>query len=137
MLGTAALVLLAFGMQIGLTGIWSLSNATPVIALLMLRMVPDSLARPVVVAQVQPLLADGTRATYLSLQSFCGRMLFALSLLVFSTGASGEGKLVYDEIQGILGAYLIIGAVAWTALALTAGALPRRLPGRSSDLKDG
>lgn len=122
-IGVGPILLLAIGMQVWLIGMLALSNHIAVIALLVLRMVPDGLSRPFILARIQPLLADRRRATYLSLQSFCGRLALAGSLMVFAAGASDASAMPYAEIQAILLWYVIAGVIAVGALALTARAL--------------
>ncbi|MEM7498906.1 MAG: MFS transporter [Pseudomonadota bacterium] len=115
-----AILLLAFGMQIALAGTLALTNDAIAIALLFLRMVPDALSRPFILARIQPMLASESRATYLSLQSFGGRLLFAGSLFLASMASSGEGEMRYAEIQGVLAAYTVVGLAALLVLMLTA-----------------
>ena len=119
-IGLAAILLLAFGMQIGLIAALSWSNNVFVIALLFLRMVPDSLSRPFIQARIQPLLKDGTRATYLSVQSLAGRLLFAGTLALAAGQSSDVGAMPYAQMQGILAAYVVVGLVMFTALMATA-----------------
>ncbi|MEI4196343.1 MFS transporter [Roseovarius sp. E0-M6] len=118
-LSLGSMLLLAFGMQIALTGALALSNAPIVIALLFLRMVPDALSKPFILARIQPALASASRATYISLQSFFARILFAVSLYLASGYGSGTGSLSYPQMQTILAAYALTGLGIWTGLALT------------------
>ena len=119
-LGLAAILLLAFGMQIGLAGVLALSNAAWVIGILFLRMVPDALSRPFIIARIQPLLADQGRATFLSVKSLTGRLLFAGSLALAAGSAGGTDALPYDDIQRILGWYVLAGTVLLAALWIAA-----------------
>ena len=119
-IGLGGLVLTALSMQIGLIGVLALTNHPLAIAFLLLRMVPDSLARPFILASIQPILSDRYRATYLSFQSFSGRMILAATLITFSLGATGEGQLSYPEIRGIMTWYLAAGLVLLAGLAATA-----------------
>lgn len=130
-IGLPAILLLAFGMQVGLAGLLALSNAPWAIALLFLRMVPNSLSQPFVTARIQPLLSDDSRATYMSVQSFCARLLFAISLFFASQGASGTGEMAYSEVSRLLVWYTMAGIVIWLLLAATV----RRagVAGRNSD----
>jgi hypothetical protein len=82
--------------------------------------VPDSLARPYILARIHPLLADDTRATYLSVQSFCGRLLFATTLYLSSLAATDGSELAYPEIQTILSWYAAGGLLLLAGLIITA-----------------
>lgn len=119
-LGLPLLLLFAFGLQISLIGALATSTSTLVIGVLLLRIVPDSLANPFILARIQPLLQDGTRATYLSLKSLGGKVLFAATLMFAATSASNAGLLPADDLQRILGWYTIGGLVCITTLAITA-----------------
>ena len=100
--------------------IHQLSGSIFVVALLLLRMVPDSFSRPFILARTQPLLSDESRATYLSIKSLAGRLFFAATLWVASTKASDVGAMPHSEIRTILSAYAAFGCVALIALALAA-----------------
>ncbi|GFE64134.1 MFS transporter [Litoreibacter roseus] len=119
-MGLPAILLLAFGLQIGLSAVLALSSQAIVIAFLLVRMVPDSLSRPFILARIQPLLASNSRATYMSLQSLCGRVVFAGSLFWASRSASDSGAMEHNEIQSVLGWYVALGVIVWGALALAA-----------------
>lgn len=119
-LGLPLLLLCAFGLQIALIGALAASTSTLVIGVLLLRIVPDSLANPFILARIQPLLEDGTRATYLSLKSLGGKVLFAATLMLAATTASDAGLLPADDLQRILGWYTMGGLVCIIALAITA-----------------
>lgn len=119
-MGLPAILLLAFGIQIGLIGALALSNNVFVIALLFLRMVPNSLSQPFIQARIQPLLKDGTRATYLSVQSLAGRLLFAGTLALAAGNTTSTDQMPYGQMQGILASYAGVGMVCLVALALTA-----------------
>lgn len=119
-MGLAGILLLAFAMQIGLISVLAFNGSTIVIGILLLRMVPDSLSRPFIIARIQPLLSDGTRATYLSVKSLCGRVLFAGSLFLASTTASDVDLMTHAQIRHILTYYVIAGLIGFAALAITA-----------------
>ncbi|MEQ9672926.1 MAG: MFS transporter, partial [Roseovarius indicus] len=123
-LGLPAILLLAFAMQIALCGILALSDSVIVIAFLFLRMVPDSLSRPFLIARVQTLLTTGSRATYLSLQSFCGRLVFAATLYLVSTAMAGPKEMDHADIQRVLGWSVLVGVVIFGGLALAARRVP-------------
>lgn len=119
-LGLAPLLIFAFFIQVALVGVLALTNSMIAIVFLFLRMVPDSLSRPFILARIQPELSDQTRATYLSLQSFCGRLIFAATLFFASNATSNDGPMAFAEIQRILGWYVFIGFVSLVGLALVA-----------------
>ena len=117
-IGLAAILLLAFGMQIGLIAVLSLTSSAVAIGFLFLRMVPDSFSRPFILARIQPLLSDDSRATYLSLRSFAGRLLFAATLWLSSFVASDQAEMAQSELRTVLGWYAIVGVVIFAALVL-------------------
>ena len=119
-LGLPAILLLAFAMQIALCGVLALSDSLIVIAFLFLRMVPDSLSRPFLLARVQSLLTNGGRATYLSLQSFCGRLAFAGTLYLVSRTMAGTEEMDHAGIQTVLGWSVLVGVVILAGLVLAA-----------------
>ncbi len=118
--GVGRVFLIALGMQVALIGCLALTNHPAAIALLFLRMVPDSLARPYILARIHPLLTDTARATYLSMQSFCGRLLFATTLYLSSIAATAGSALAYPEIQFILMCYALFGAMLFVGLVIMA-----------------
>ncbi len=120
-LGLPGILLLAFGMQIALITVLTLTQSWLAIAVLFLRIVPDALSHPFKMGRIQPLLEDAARATYVSFQSLCGKLLFAGSLVLASVSASEVSVMPYSDIRLILGWYVAAGVIVWLALALTAG----------------
>ncbi len=118
-IGLAATLLLAFALQIGVIAGLSITASTLAVALLLLRMVPDSLSQPFILARIQPLLDSRVRATYLSLRSLLGRLVFAASLLLASTSASSVGEMSFAEIRLIFLAYAGLGVMAFIVLLVT------------------
>lgn len=117
-IGLGPILLFAFFMQIALAGILALTSSVIAIGFLFLRMVPDSLSRPFILARIQPELEDESRATYLSLQSFCGRLIFAATLYFASGATSDEGLMAHEDIRVILGWYVLVGVACLIGLAL-------------------
>ncbi len=115
-IGLSGILLLAFALQVILVGGLAMSGSVLAIALLLIRMVPDSFSRPFIVARIQPLLSDDVRATYLSLKSLLGRILFAASLYAASVNASDVGEMAYSEIRSILAVYALVGLTAFIGL---------------------
>lgn len=120
LLGLPLLVLSAFGLQIAISGVMALTESTIVIGFLLLRMVPDALSRPFILGRIQPLLADDTRATWLSLKSFVGRLLFASVLALGAVSTTSVGTMPYADIRTILTATTVVGVVALILLAVAA-----------------
>jgi MFS family permease len=119
-IGFAGILLLAFAMQVALVAGLAATGSALAIGLLLLRMVPDSFSQPFVRARIQPLLKDEVRATFLSLKSLAGRLLFAASLWLASSGASDVGAMSHGEIRSILLAYALAGLLAFSVLLLSA-----------------
>lgn len=118
-IGLPAVLLMAFGLQVAIIAVLSQITSIAVIAILLLRMVPNSLSRPFILASIHPLLVDNIRATYLSLQSFLGRIFFSASLFVAASGSSETAGMTMPEIQTVLGWYTLIGLVCFIALSVT------------------
>jgi len=119
-IGLAGLLLFAFAIQIGLVAGLALTGSALAMALLLLRMVPDSFSRPFILARIQPELPDEVRATYLSIQSLAARLLFAGSLYIASGQASDVGAMSHDQISMILTGYAFAGVIALALLGATA-----------------
>ena len=119
-LGLPVLLCAAFAMQIFLAFVLALTNSVFAIAFLFLRMVPDSLSRPFILARIQPLLSDDSRATYLSLRSLAGRVVFAASLWAASLSTSEVGQMAHSEISAVLTWYVVAGVICLVGLVLMA-----------------
>ncbi|MBU2993938.1 MFS transporter [Octadecabacter sp. 1_MG-2023] len=118
--GLPLLLLAAFGLQIAISGVMALTESAIVLVFLMLRMVPDALSRPFILGRIQPLLSDDSRATWLSLKSFVGRLAFASALWIGAINANDVGQLPYADIRAILSVAVLIGLIALTGLAMSA-----------------
>ena len=122
-LGLSAILMLAFAIQIMICALLSLSQTPIAIAILFLRMVPDSLSRPFILAAIQPLLQDGMRATYLSVQSFAGRIVFAASLWIVSRNVTEVGEMPTEDLSRVLGLYAVAGVLIWLGLLFAVRAI--------------
>ncbi len=118
-IGLGAMLLIAFGMQAGLALALAVSGSVLAIGFLLLRMVPDSLSTPFVIAYLQPHLDDDSRATFLSMKSLAGRLLFAATLALAAASTSAVGEMTRAELQAVLMAYAIGGLMCLAALAVT------------------
>lgn len=119
-IGLVGILMLAFGMQIGLIAVLTLTQSWLAIGVLFLRMVPDALSHPFKMGRIQPLLPDTVRATYVSLQNLAGKLVFSVSLLMAAGAASDVAVLPYADIRTILGWYVGVGLAIWLGLMLTA-----------------
>lgn len=119
-LGLPLLLLGAFGLQIAISGVMALTDSAVVLVFLLLRMVPDALSRPFILGRIQPLLEDDSRATFLSLKSFAGRLLFAGALATGAVSASEAGTLPYADIRAILTVAVATGLGAMVMLGFAA-----------------
>lgn len=122
--GLTAMLLGAFALQLALPGALAIATGPLAVLLLLGRMIPDALARPFLVARVQPLLPSGGRATYLSLQSLLGRLFFAATLWIAAGSTTEVGRMPDADVRLIFAAYAIGGTLILITLAL----LSRRLP---------
>ena len=119
-LGLPVLLCTAFAMQIFLAAVLAVTNSVIAISFLLLRMVPDSLSRPFILARIQPELSDDSRATYLSVRSLAGRILFAASLWAASLSTSEVRQMSHSEISTVLTWYVAAGLFCLIGLALFA-----------------
>lgn len=119
-LGLPLLLLAAFGLQIAISGVMALTDSAVVLVFLLLRMVPDALSRPFILGRIQPLLENDSRATFLSLKSFAGRLLFAGALATGAVSASEAGTLPYADIRAILTVAVATGLGAMVMLGFAA-----------------
>jgi hypothetical protein len=119
-LGLPMILMIAFAIQIALSGTLALSTSMLAISVLVLRIIPDALSWPFIVARVQPMLSSESRATYLSLQSFAGRLILAATLYLAALATSGQGQMVHSEIRQVLGWYVGAGLLSLAALAVAA-----------------
>lgn len=118
-IGLPAILMLAFGLQVALIATLAATNSLFAIAVLFLRMVPNSLSRPFIIARMQPLLSDAGRATFLSVQSFGGRLLFAATLLVASANVPDGSEFAYGDIRQTLAWYVLAGLIGFGVLLAT------------------
>lgn len=79
-LGWVIILLLAFAALIALSAVRFVSNILIIIECFLFCRVPDARSRPFMLARSQPLLSNQSRATYLSTQSFGGRLILASCL---------------------------------------------------------
>lgn len=115
-------LLLAMVLQLSIIAAMGATLAPWVGLLILLRSVPMGLLNPIVLAEIHPRVGTAVRATYLSVQSFAGRLAFGVCLVLSSRAVAGI-ETSHAAMAGVLGAYLIGGCALAALLAL---AIPRR-----------
>lgn len=115
-------LLLAMAVQLVIIGAMGATLAPWVLGLVLLRSMPMGLLNPIVMAEVHPRVETGIRATYLSMQSFAGRLAFGVCLALSSRAVAGV-ETSHDAMASVLAAYLIGGIALGALLGL---AVPRR-----------
>ncbi len=122
-IGNAGSFLLSKAIQIGLIMAMAAVLHPGVIPLLLIRMVPDALSTPYVLALMQPRLESAYRASYLSVQSLLSRLGFSVALFAAAFGASGTSTLTASDLSIILPWFAGAGIVIWVLLAVKRGVL--------------
>ena len=122
-IGNSGIFLLALAMQTGLIAVLAYTVHPAALALLLLRMVPDAFARPMILAYVQPRLKSSYRATYLSLQSLIGRLILAATLFAISFTVPDNSILRQADLQAVLPWYVGAGLILLIVLAATSRVL--------------
>ena len=115
--------LLGLAMQVALVAVLAFTVHPAALALLLLRMVPDALTLPLILAYVQPRLKSSYRATYLSLKSLIGRLILAATLFIVSFAIPGNTILRQADLKAVLPWYVGAGLVLLAVLAFTSRAL--------------
>lgn len=118
-------VLIAGGLlQVGMIGVMGMFLHPVIVLLLLARGVPSALTRAPLRQALMPRIGESVRATFLSLLSLFGRLLFAgvLALLAFAI-PDGVG----ESMWGVLSARLLlasgVGVLAMVVMLLWAGAI--------------
>ncbi len=127
-------ILLAM-MAVQLVLVWSMALIfnIGVLAILLLRMVPSTIAYPLQLHIIQPRLSHGIRATYLSLQNLVSRLTVSGTVLAAAWVFGDSGLLGREDLVAILISYAIGGIVMFGLLAAIVFALRNNLikPGSS------
>ncbi|TWT78964.1 Major Facilitator Superfamily protein [Planctomycetes bacterium CA13] len=116
-LGVKGALLATLLLQAILMGLMSWIVHPVVAALLLFRSIPRALMTPIINATVHPRLNSGLRATFLSLQSFAGRICFGTALLISSTFTDEVQCLTGETLSSILMAYTLASGVVFIGLA--------------------
>ncbi len=124
-LGVHGALLGALGVQALLIGLMSLTLHPLIAALVLLRSLQPALADVILRAEITPRIPRPQRATYLSLQSLLGRLLFSGTLLVLSGLAGVSGATDPSGVQAMLRLCAILGILCLVALIVTRAASGR------------
>ncbi len=127
-LGVRRTLLVAMGVQALLVGIMSLALHPLVAILVLLRSLQPALAGVILNAEITPRVPRAQRATYHSLQSLLGRLLFSGTLLVLSLLAGAADANDPGSVQSMLRGCLLLGAFGLLCLALTRAELEPGTP---------
>ena len=119
-IGTTGNLLLAMSMQIGLILALAFLVHPAAISLLVLRMVPTALSRPLILEIIHPRIESGYRATYLSFQNLFGRLVLSGTLLLSAWFTSGSESVTEETLRTILPYYGAAGMILIAVLAVTA-----------------
>lgn len=119
-IGTLGNLLLAMAMQVGLILALAFLIHPAAIFLLVLRMIPDALSRPLMLEIIHPRIESGYRATYLSFQNLCGRLAFSGTLFVSAWFTSGSDSVNEATLRTILPWYGAAGLVLIFGLVVAA-----------------
>ena len=107
-------------MQIGLILALAFLVHPAAISLLVLRMVPTALSRPLILEIIHPRIESGYRATYLSFQNLFGRLVLSGTLLLSAWFTSGSESVTEETLRTILPYYGAAGMILIAVLAVTA-----------------
>ena len=119
-IGTIGNLLLAMLMQTGLILALAFLVHPAAIFLLVLRMVPDALSRPLILEIIHPRIESGYRATYLSFQNLFGRLTLSGTLFLAAWFTSGSESVTEATLRTILPYYGAAGVILIDVLAMTA-----------------
>jgi hypothetical protein len=119
-IGTGGVLLSACGLQVAIMTAMHFFLSIPAAMFMLLRSCPRALMTAPLNASVAPAIPSKQRATYLSIQSFAGRLAFAGTLAWFATLAGGDD---WSSIANMLGYGMWIGLGGLAVLTLTARAV--------------
>jgi MFS family permease len=117
-IGVKASLLTAMALQLAIIASMAVTLAPWVLVLVLLRSTPMGLLNPIMLAEVHPRVETQIRATYLSLQSFAGRLAFAACLAVSSQAVAGL-ETSHPAMARVLWVYLAGGLLLGAALVWT------------------
>ena len=118
--GVGPVLLLTTLLQVVIMAAMGLVLHEVVLLGILLRSVPASVMEPPLRAAITPKLPQSLRATYLSLQSLTGRLVFAAALALLSAWAEPGARPDWPALSSMSLAGAVLGAVGLLTLAATA-----------------
>ena len=118
-------LLLAVGLLLVIITAMGSALHASIMLLLVLRSVPMALTEPITISLIHPRLTGDVRATYLSLQSFAGRLAFSATLVLASLAVTDMGTLSREGLSGILMVYALCTVVVLPVLVIGAMRISR------------
>ncbi len=125
-LSDPAILLAMLAVQLMLVWSMALIVNVGVLAVLLLRMVPSTIAYPLQLHIIQPRLPHGIRATYLSLQNLVSRLSVSGTVIIAAWVFGDSGSLEREALSAIIICYAIGGTVMLAMLTAAAIMFHRR-----------
>jgi hypothetical protein len=123
--GLWGVLLIAMALQVVTIGLMSLWLSPLIVVLLLLRSCPRALMTPPLNAAVTGAIPTRLRATYLSLQSFVGRLSFSGTLFLLTAAVPAAAAAAWSTIRTQLG-IAAIGSLVCLAFIVAVAVIRRR-----------
>ncbi|MDP7071113.1 MAG: hypothetical protein QF561_07170 [Phycisphaerales bacterium] len=125
-IGLWGVLVAAMGLQVLTIGLMSLWLSPLIVVFLLLRSCPRALMTPPLNAAVTGSVPTRLRATYLSLQSFVGRLSFSGTLFLLTLAVPATAAAAWPTIRTQLGLAAVGSLVAFTFIVVVAAVRGRR-----------
>jgi len=119
-IGLGATLLLCTTIQVVIMAAMGLVLHEVVLILILLRSVSSAIMQPPMRAAITPRLPQSLRATYLSIQSLAGRLAFAGTLWLLSTGTEPGAAADWPRLSSMSRTCAVFGFAGFFVLAATA-----------------
>ncbi len=106
----------------GVMGVMALEPRAWWVPVLVMRSIPSGLLGPLAESVVHPRVSSGVRATWLSIQSLAGRLMFSGTLVVLAWGVGDDFTL--EAMRRVLLPSAVVGVLG--AVGFAACSIPRR-----------
>ncbi len=124
-LGLTSLLLIAAAVELAIVTVMALVLHPAIALIIILRSGPMAIATAPVNAAIAPLIANHQRATFLSLQSLAGRLVFALILWAFSLLVNNSTEADWSSLELLLQVSFVGGFVGLLMLFIASRQLSR------------